>query len=182
MGTRASDSPGLHVQLEPPEEDLPARHHLVSIQSGVPPVWSGHNRAPVNRLRRRPRKRLLQLQPLLYRTRTHSRDKTLGFLSVRKLWLESQSRFYNAKWNLFVGWAEARNVVPEAPSIPDITDFFMFLYHERKLQPETIQGYRTALADRLDRSTGLDVASSVVLSRLKKSFFPLGTLVWFYTY
>ena len=33
------------------------------------------------------------------------------------------------------------------PSVSQIADFLLYLFKERKLQPSTIEGYRTAIAD-----------------------------------
>ena len=35
------------------------------------------------------------------------------------------------------------------PSTKQIKDFFLFLFQERHLQPSTIDGYRTAIADKI---------------------------------
>lgn len=78
---------------------------------------------------------------------------------------------YDAKWLTFTRWAAEHDVDSTSPSISQIADFMLFLFEDRKLQPSTIQGYRTALADRLDPSQNLNVGSDVFLSRLLRSFF-----------
>lgn len=78
---------------------------------------------------------------------------------------------YDAKWQVFTRWASEHDVDPMSPSMSQIADFMLFLFEDKKLQPSTIQGYRTALADRLDASANLNVGSDLFLSRLLRSFF-----------
>ena len=37
----------------------------------------------------------------------------------------------------------------KTPSVNQIAEFFLYLFQERKLQPFTIVGYRTAIADKV---------------------------------
>ena len=39
-----------------------------------------------------------------------------------------------------------------APPLKSVADFLMYLFQDRKLQPSTIDGYRSAIADRLGNS------------------------------
>ena len=39
-----------------------------------------------------------------------------------------------------------------APPVKSVADFFMYLFQDRKLQPSTIDGYRSAIADKLGNS------------------------------
>ena len=54
---------------------------------------------------------------------------------------------YKSKWSIFVKWCDSHEVDFRSPSISQIADFLLYLFKERKLQPSTIEGYRTAIAD-----------------------------------
>ena len=54
---------------------------------------------------------------------------------------------YKSKWAIFVKWCESNEVDLRLPSVNQIAEFLLHLFKERKLQPGTIEGYRTAIAD-----------------------------------
>ena len=54
---------------------------------------------------------------------------------------------YKSKWAIFVKWCDSNEVDFRSPSVNQIADFLLHLFKERKLQPSTIEGYRTAIAD-----------------------------------
>ena len=56
-----------------------------------------------------------------------------------------------------------------APPLKAIADFLLHLFQEKKLQPSTIDGYRSAIADKLGNST-INVSKDENLSRLLDSF------------
>ena len=56
-----------------------------------------------------------------------------------------------------------------APLIKAIADFLLHLFQDRKLQPGTIDGYRSAIADKLGKST-INVSKDENLTRLLDSF------------
>ena len=56
-----------------------------------------------------------------------------------------------------------------APPVKSVADFLMYLFEERKLQPSTIDGYRSAIADKLGNST-LNISKDENLTRLLDSF------------
>ena len=51
----------------------------------------------------------------------------------------------------------------------DITQFFMYLFETKKLQPSSIQGYKSALADHFPSQ--LNIRGSEVLTKLLNSVF-----------
>ena len=59
---------------------------------------------------------------------------------------------YEAKWSIFTKWCISNQVDFRAPPIKSVADFLMYLFQDRKLQPSTIGGYRSAIADKLDKS------------------------------
>ena len=56
-----------------------------------------------------------------------------------------------------------------SPSIKEIADFLLFLFQERGLQPGTIEGYRTAIADKVG-NTRINISKDENLTRLMDSF------------
>ena len=76
---------------------------------------------------------------------------------------------YEAKWTIFTKWCNTNQVDFRAPPLKSIADFLMYLFEDRKLQPCTIDGYRSAIADKLGRST-LNVSKDENLTRLLESF------------
>ena len=76
---------------------------------------------------------------------------------------------YEAKWALFVRWCETSQVDFRNPSIKQIADFLLHLFQEKNLQPSTIDGYRSAIADKLG-NTSVNVGKDDNLTRLLDSF------------
>ena len=59
---------------------------------------------------------------------------------------------YEAKWTIFTKWCISNQVDFRAPPIKSVADFLMYLFEDRKLQPSTIDGYRSAITDKLGNS------------------------------
>ena len=76
---------------------------------------------------------------------------------------------YEAKWTIFTKWCLSNQVDFRAPPLKVIADFLLHLFQDRKLQPGTIDGYRSAIADKLGNST-INVSKDENLIRLLDSF------------
>ena len=76
---------------------------------------------------------------------------------------------YEAKWAIFTKGCITNQVDFRAPPVKSVADFLMYLFEERKLQPSTIDGYRSAIADKLGNST-LNISQDENLTRLLDSF------------
>ena len=76
---------------------------------------------------------------------------------------------YKSKWAIFVKWCQSNEVDFRSPSLNQIADFLLYLYKDRNLQPSTIDGYRTAIADMLGNDS-LKISSDENLTRLLDSF------------
>ena len=76
---------------------------------------------------------------------------------------------YKSKWAIFVRWSESNKVDVRSPSIVQIADFLLHLFKERNLQPSTIEGYRTAIADMVGNEK-LNISKDENLTRLIDSF------------
>ena len=57
----------------------------------------------------------------------------------------------------------------QSPSVNQIADFLLYLFKERKLQPSTIDGYRTAIADMVGNHE-VNISKDENLTRLLDSF------------
>ena len=76
---------------------------------------------------------------------------------------------YEAKWTIFTKWCITNKVDFRAPPINSVADFLMYLFEDRKLQPSTIDGYRSAIADKLGNPS-LNISKDENLTHLLDSF------------
>ena len=76
---------------------------------------------------------------------------------------------YEAKWAIFTKWCITNQVDFRSPPVKSVADFLMYLFEDRKLQPSTIDGYRSAIADKLGNLT-LNISKDENLTRLLDSF------------
>ena len=72
---------------------------------------------------------------------------------------------YEAKWTIFTKWWLSNQVDFRAPPVKSIADFLL----NKKLQPSTFDGYRSAIADKLTNSP-INVSKDENLTRLLDSF------------
>ena len=77
---------------------------------------------------------------------------------------------YEAKWSVFVRWCETSQMDFRSPSVKQIADFLLHLFQGKNLQPSTIDGYRSAIADKSGNSS-LNVSKDEILTRLLASFY-----------
>ena len=76
---------------------------------------------------------------------------------------------YKSMWAIFVKWCESNQVDFRSPSLKQVADFLLYLFKERHLQPSTIEGYRTAIADMIGNDT-IQFGKDENLTRLLDSF------------
>ena len=76
---------------------------------------------------------------------------------------------YKSKWTIFIKWCDSHKVDFRSPSVSQIADFLLNLFKERKLQPSTIDGYRTAIADMVGNQE-VNISKDENLTRLLDSF------------
>ena len=76
---------------------------------------------------------------------------------------------YEAKWAIFTKWCVTNQVDFRSPPVKSIVDFLLYLFEDRKLQPSTIDGYRSAIADKLGNAT-INISKDDNLTRLLDSF------------
>ena len=81
----------------------------------------------------------------------------------------STRTIYESKWSVFVRWCEEHKVDFRSPSIKQIADFLLYLFQEKHLQPSTIDGYRTAISDKIGNGR-VNIGKDENLTRLLDSF------------
>ena len=81
----------------------------------------------------------------------------------------STRAIYKSKWAVFVKWCESHKVDFRSPCVTQVADFLMHLFQDRKLQPSTIDGYRTAIADMVGDDRW-HISKNENLTRLLDSF------------
>ena len=82
----------------------------------------------------------------------------------------STLKIYASKWNIFENWCQSKDLDPFHSTIPQISDFLLYLFHEKKLSFKSIEGYRTAISRPIKLATGLDIGQDPLLLNLLKSF------------
>ena len=107
------------------------------------------------------------LEPQQSRSKASLRQWQHGLRLLKEIW--STRSVYEAKWTIFTKWCLSNQVDFRAPPLKAIADFLLHLFQEKKLQPSTIDGYRSAIADKLGNST-INVSKDENLSRLLDSF------------
>ena len=84
--------------------------------------------------------------------------------------MPSTNKAYASQWKLFAGWCERRDLDPHKTTSVAVSDFFMYLFNDRKVQARTIEAYRAAISFVLLRSSGYDLSKCTVLQDLIRSF------------
>ena len=100
--------------------------------------------------------------------------KEQGFSEAVAAQIEAPQRrstrsVYEAKWTIFTKWCLSNQVDFRAPPLKAIADFLLYLFQDRKLQPGTIDGYRSAIADKLG-NVPINVSKDENLTHLLDSF------------
>ena len=177
IGQSGGEVTGLPVQENHPDCSGVAQHALVlgssdHVQSG--PYQSAHSAQSVDST--------LQSDPSQKSGKSESpcmapRATTIkeqGFSEAVATRIEAPQRrstraVYEAKWTIFTKWCITNKVDFRAPPINSVADFLMYLFEDRKLQPSTIDGYRSAIADKLGNPS-LNISKDENLTRLLDSF------------
>ena len=82
---------------------------------------------------------------------------------------QSTRSVYEAKWTIFKKWCVTNQVDFRSPPVKSVADFLMYLFETKKLQPSTIDGYRSAIADKQGDTT-VNISKDGNLTRLLDSF------------
>ena len=154
-----------------------AKHALVLGSSGNvqsnPTVSAQHTQLSVSAIQPGPSQEPVGSEPTCLAPRA-SAIKEQGFSEAVAARIEAPQRgstrsVYEAKWTIFTKWCLSNQVDFRAPPLKAIADFLLHLFQGKKLQPGTIDGYRSAIADKLGNST-INVSKDENLTRLLDSF------------
>ena len=146
--------PSDHVQSGPSQPAQPAKSANTALQSD-PSQKSDKSKSPC-------------LAPRV------TKIKEQGFSEAVAARIEARQRrstrsVYEAKWTIFTKWCDANQVDFRSPPVKSVADFLMYLFEDKKLQPSTIDGYRSAISDKLGDTT-VNISKDDNLTRLLESF------------
>ena len=154
-----------------------AQHALVLGSSGNvqpdPTVSAQHTTLSVSAIQPGPSQEPVESEPACLASRA-SAIKEQGFSEAVAARIEAPQRgstrsVYEAKWTIFTKWCLTHQVDFRTPPLKAIADFLLYLFQDRKLQPGTIDGYRSAIADKLD-NVPINVNKDENLTRFLDSF------------
>ena len=84
---------------------------------------------------------------------------------------QSSRAVYDSKWRIFSGWCAGQSVDPFQVTIPQLADFFVFLFQVKHLNTRTIKGYRSAISSTISAcGSRTELSYSQELSSLIRSF------------
>ena len=143
-----------------------------NVQSN-PTMSAQHTKLCVSAIQPGPSQEPVKSEPTCLASRA-SAIKEQGFSEAVAARIEAPQRgstrsVYEAKWTIFTKWCLSNQVDFRAPPLKAIADFLLHLFQDKKLQPGIIDGYRSAIADKLGNST-INVSKDENLTRLLDSF------------
>ena len=177
LGQSGGEAPGLPLQQNNSDCSRVAQHALVlgpgSNVKPDPTVSAQHTQPSVSAIQPGPSQEPVESEPTCLAPRA-SAIKEQGFSEAVAARIEAPQRrstrsVYEAKWTIFTKWCLSNQVDFRAPPLKAIADFLLHLFQEKKLQPGTVDGYRSAIADKLGNST-INVSKDENLTRLLDSF------------
>ena len=177
LGQSGGEAPGLPLQQNNSDCSRVAQHALVlgpgSNVKPDPTVSAQHIQPSVSAIQPGPSQEPVESEPACLAPRA-SGIKEQGFSEAVAARIEAPQRrstrsVYEAKWTIFTKWCLSNQVDFRAPPLKAIADFLLHLFQEKKLQPGTIDGYRSAIADKLGNST-INVSKDENLTHLLDSF------------
>ena len=177
LGQSGGEAAGLPLQQNNSDCSRVAQHALVLGPGGNvkpdPTVSALHTKPSVSALQPGPSQEPVEPEPTCLAPRA-SAIKEQGFSEAVAARIEAPQRrstrsVYEAKWTIFTKWCLSNQVDFRAPPLKAIADFLLHLFQDKKLQPGTIDGYRSAIADKLSNSA-INVSKDENLTRLLDSF------------
>ena len=145
---------GDHVQPGPSQPVQPAQSVDTALQSD-PSQKSGKSKSPC-------------LAPRATKIKEQGFSETVA-ARIEAPQRRSTRSVYEAKWAIFTKWCVTNQVDFRSPPVKSVADFLMYLFEDKKLQPSTIDGYRSAIADKLGNTT-VNISKDDNLTRLLESF------------
>ena len=196
LGQSGGEVTGLPLQQDHLDCPRVAQHALVLGSSGTVQsdslVPAQHTKLSVSTVQPGPTQEPVKSEPACLAPRA-SAIKEQGFSEGVAAGIEAPQRrstrsVYEAKWTIFTKWCLSNQVDFRAPPLKAIADFLLHLFQDKKLQPGTIDGYRSAIADKLGNSTinvskdeNLTWTVSIETDPRAGGASPPGTFPWCYT-
>ena len=177
LGQSGGEVAGLPLQQNNSDCPRVAQHALVLGSSGNvqsnPTVPAQHTKLSISAIQPGPSQEPVKSEPTCLAPRA-SAIKEQGFSEAVAARIEAPQRgstrsVYEAKWTIFTKWCLSNQVDFRAPPLKAIANFLLHLFQDNKLQPGSIDGYRSAIADKLGNST-INVSKDENLTRLLDSF------------
>ena len=177
LGQSGGEVTGLPMQQDHSDRPRVAQHALVlgsggNVQSD-PSVSAQPAQSGISTIQPDPAQEPVKPEPTCLAPRATA-IKEQGFFEAVAARIEAPQRgstrsVYEAKWTIFTKWCHSNQVYFRAPPLKAIADFLLHLFQDRTLQPGTIDGYRSAIADKLGNST-INVSKDENLTPLLDSF------------
>ena len=177
LGQSGGEVAGLPMQQSDPDCTGMAQHALILGSSGNvqsdPTVSAQHTKPCVSAIQHRTTQEPVKSESTCLAPRA-SAIKEQGFSEAVAARIEAPQRgstrsVYEAKWTIFTKWCLSNQVDFRAPPLKAIADFLLYLFQDKKLQPGTIDGYRSAIADKLG-NVPINVSKDENLTRLLDTF------------
>ena len=146
--------PGDHVQSGPCQPAQPAQVTHTTLQSD-PSQKSDKSKSPC-------------LAPRATKFKEQGCSETVA-ARIEAPQRRSTRSVYEARWTIFTKWCITNQVDLRSPPVKSVADFLRYLFEDKKLQPSTIDGYRSAIADKLG-DTSVNISKDENLTRLLESF------------
>ena len=177
LGQSGGEASGLSLQQNNSDCPRVAQHALV-LGSGSnvkpdPTVSAQHTQPSVSAIQPGPSQEPVESESTCLAPRA-SAIKEQGFSEAVAARIEAPQRrstrsVYEAKWTIFTKWCLSNQVDFRTPPLTAIADFLLHLFQDKKLQPGTIDGYRSAIADKLGNDP-INISKDENLTRLLDSF------------
>ena len=177
LGQSGGEVTGLSMQQDNSNCPGVAQHALVLGSSGNvqsdSTLPSNHSQSSCSAIQPGPAQEPVKPEPTCLAPRD-SAIKEHGFSEAVAARIQAPQRkstrsVYEAKWTIFTKWCLSNQVDFRAPPLKAIADFLLYLFQDKKLQPGTIDGYRSAIADKLGTGT-INVSKDENLTHLLDSF------------
>ena len=168
---KLQDSPCRRIILIAPGwPNMPWFWDLVAMSSQIPLSLPNLLTQPFNQIPHRNLTNLNLHAWLLEPQQSKSRASlTQWQQGLRLLRGDQQGQSMRQSRPFFTKWCITNQVDFRAPPVKSVADFLLYLFEDRKLQPSTIDGYRSAIADKLGNSA-LNISKDENLARLLDSF------------
>ena len=82
----------------------------------------------------------------------------------------STNTIYASRWKKFAFWCIQNKLDPFEAGIPEISDFMVYLFEEKKLAVSSIENYKSAIANSLSYTKNDCLNNNKTVTQLIRSF------------